>query len=201
MTGDNTAETGMGDNLPFSMAFRLESVTSATFTDGSMTDFGSYDPELFSSAFYTPTVRITGSGEDYYSEVSFTNVEISNGRGYKSGGIWAVDKVIVTVSGCTFDGNYAVHGAAIYYQSTDSGSEFKLDDSNTFSNNEAKISGGAIQFSGRKVEVEDLDDITFEDNTAFYGNDWAAYGVTLVQISPDEDLTERYRNQGTRLLQ
>lgn len=90
-------------------------------------------------------------------------------------------------------------GAAIYYESTDSGSYFTLVKTNVFKHNHAEISGGAIQFSG-KVVVEDENDLTFENNSAPYGLNWASYGVSLIQTEIDTNLTEEFRNRNNQRL-
>lgn len=60
------------------------------------------------------------------------------------------------MTGCTFDGNIGNEGAGIFFESTNTDAFFLLSGTNTFKNNNAGISGGAIQFSGKKVTASDV---------------------------------------------
>ena len=93
----------------------------------------------------------------------------------------AIDMVdsFVTINNTVFDWNIAHSGAAIAFRCTTNNSwAIQLHDNN-FTNNAASIQGGAIYYNFVRPN---MDNNTFYDNEAEYGQNIASYAVRIVEV-------------------
>ena len=123
---------------------------------------------------------------------------ISNCTAENGGAMFIQGVANVTLENSSFHSNQANStnsgqgfGGAIYYNSDSPGQLFMIGSDVTFSNNFASKAGGALYYNAYKFSS--LENPTFHNNSAAYGNDLGSYAISLGLITtPYPQLIDEY---------
>jgi len=127
------------------------------------------------------TIEFSNSIIDSISNCSFIN----NGNENKSsGGALSLFNSEASIFNSTFNNNSAVQGGAISLSCTSLLKCKLMINETSFSNNSAKIKGGAI-FYDYMFPIEN--NVTFVNNTASYGPNHASYPVRVGRVNSTKD--------------
>ena len=119
--------------------------------------------------------------------VSNSVFDSNGGSKQKYGGALNIIDSKVVISNSTFSRNTAESGGAINYQCSSFGVWSLVMSKSTFDSNNATSKGGAIYYNYNRPSMQN---ITFINNRATYGNNIASYAVKIRFEGRPEDLVE-----------
>jgi hypothetical protein len=161
-------------------------VDNSTFVDNESPNSAIHSPNgdfSDSSNLYISNSTMSGNigGAIYTRAIVATNTEFNNNTGVRGAAIY-VRKAGLEVHDCSFTGNHADYGGAIYlYEFTDSSQIYEIYDS-SFSGNTARL-GGALYFDGNAGEFNPdelrIESCEFNNNGSTNGGGgalWLSHG-------------------------
>lgn len=110
------------------------------------------------------------------SQTQIISTKFYRNTAKNNGGAIIVKNENISFFNCLFEENQALIGGALYLENTmdSSGGSYLI--SSSFLENNAGIDGGAVKFT-EKWPI--LNNVTMSNNSAVYGNDYAAYNVRI----------------------
>jgi hypothetical protein len=172
--GNVAAENGAAISFPFSVAY----IDSSSFIDneapgGAITnevsDFSDWSYLSITDSVLSGNV----GGAIYAKHVDAENCEFSNNTAVRGAAIRVV-KFSLAVHDCTFTGNHADYGGAIYDQGFWTYASNVSIFGSTFSGNTAKY-GGAVYFTGTNGGNLLIEGAEFSDNSSTHGSGGAVW--------------------------